>query len=190
MPKCKDWIFYALVQLDTNGGAFSQLAYDGFMHLDQAIGEDRFRIDFILPPASGGLAFLNYSIFLPKAYVNDKLPVETSHLALFAHEVIHQTQFPWQRYSTWGEAQSYIFQAKIHEEFGSPSTGWLRDILDLAYDPVSFGFTTVNTDRLKKVRDVLLTNSEAIAYWWYSIIPLLPMEQDNFRDFMCNLLGP
>jgi len=173
MPECREWILYALVQLDVSGDIFSDFVYNFFMDLDEKSGGDRFNISFT--GKNWNMSAINYKITLQQKFINDNLPVPISHVGIFAHEIIHQTQTPIERISVWGEAQAYIFQVLVQEELGKDLTkNFGEPLIELAFDLGSPGFTTRDEEKLKKVRKLIL--DEIGFSILYLLEPLLPLE--------------
>jgi hypothetical protein len=186
MPTCEDWILNALAQLEVSGRDFSRLVGAMFWALDERSGRDQLRVDF-----SGEVwasSVLDLRIALLRRYMNDSRPIPREHVALFAHETIHQTQTPTQRMSVWGEAQGYIFQALVLEEMGGRPDRFLADIRELALDMTAFGFTTWDPVELEQVRGILL-GGELRFNFWYWIEPVLPLYHSRPQS-RCGPFGP
>jgi len=135
-------------------------------------GGDYFHISFT--GKKWCMSLINYKITLQQNFINDNLPVPISHVGIFAHEIIHQTQTPIERFSVWAEALANIFQVLVQEELGKPLTkNFGKPLIALAFDLGSPGFTTRDEEKLKKVRKLIL---EEIGFSiLYLIEPLLPL---------------
>jgi RHS repeat-associated protein len=186
MPHCQDWVINALAQMDVSGGMFARLVVGSFWSLDEQSGGDRLRVNFT---GSGdwGTSAVDYFIQLPRNYIGRGLPLRSYDVSLFAHEVVHQTQSWQERLSIWGEAQGYIFQAKVMEEMQVALSPFFVRVLDTAFDLASPGFTTWDPADLAEVRSLLLTHFKFNP--WYLYEPLLPSDWANRYTVMCSLLG-
>jgi len=185
MPTCQEWILHALAQLDVSGGDFSRLVTGLFWTLDRRSGSDRLRVDF--NARVWGTSWRDYYIQMLRDYIQDPLPVPGHHVALFVHEIVHQTQTWQERMSTWGEAQAYVFQAKVEDEMHIGPTGFLAEIFSIALDMTSFGFTTHDPDTLRRVKGILLSDLQ--FNWWYMIEPILPSFYGR-ADRGCDVFAP
>ncbi len=157
---CEEWVNSALVQLTVSGGPFSQFVVKSFNYFDRYIPTFIF---FITDAKYGsGSAPMPYVIILPN-YIKSNSPPLKNQTAHFAHEVVHQTQ-AFDRYTTWGEAQAYIYSGKIKEELGGIPSDLETKIFNLAYDINSPGLTTRNRHKLCQVRIELVNDSDTLPY--------------------------
>jgi hypothetical protein len=145
-----------------NGGPFSKFVVDMFDYIDGL-----FPTFIFFTSEDYGAAPIPYVIIMPRYYVNS--PPTIGRIAHFAHEIVHQTQVT-ERYSTWGEAQAYIYSGKIAEELGGEPRSIEETIYNLAFDINSPGFTTRDLHKLCQVRKELL---EEVDYLPYRIFPNL-----------------
>jgi len=157
---CEEWVISALVQLNVYGGPFSQLVVNKFNYLDRNYPVLLF---FLTNPKDGfGAAPLQNVIILPN-YIKANTQPTKIQIAHFAHEVVHQTQ-GFDRFTTWGEAQAYIYSGMIKEELGDTASDLEKKIITLAYDINSLGFTKHNLYILCKVREEILDEYYTLPY--------------------------
>lgn len=109
-----------------------------------------------------------YVILMPKGYIDSNLPPSRDQIAHFGHEVVHQTQAT-ERYTTWGEAQAYIYSGKIAEELGGKPLGIEQNIYDIALDINIPGLTTRDLHKLCQVREEILKQWPSNTF--YRIFP-------------------
>jgi len=114
---CEEWVISALAQLTVYGGPFSHYVVSAFDILDRY-----FPMLIFFTTENFGASPAPYVILMPKGYIDSNLPPSRDQIAHFGHEVVHQTQAT-ERYTTWGEAQAYIYSGKIAEELGGKPLG-------------------------------------------------------------------
>jgi RHS repeat-associated protein len=155
---CEEWVDSALAQLTVYGGPFSHFVVDMFDFMDS-----HFHMFIFFISKDTGAAPIPYMIIMPKSYIDSSLLPSNGQVAHFAHEVVHQTQTT-DRYTTWGEAQAYIYSGKILEELGGESSPLEKEIYFLAYDIDSPGLTTRDLHKLCQVRKELVTSTNILPY--------------------------
>lgn len=168
---CEEWVVSALVRLTVHGGPFSQFVVNNFNFMDK---DSPTFIFFVTDSEEGfGAAPVPGVIILPN-YIQFNSRPKTHQIALFAHEIVHQTQPGFERYSVWGEAQAYIYSGKVTEEMGGDPHPHEKQIISRAYDINSPGFTTQDLPKLCEVKNIITSFLRNNSY--YQKLPLLWIE--------------